>query len=201
MELPICPVCNSRITALRGQYFHKNIPVDLFYCLDCESFSSPMSKPLARGSALSWHLSVEARNLGYADQLFASLGIAAPIVLDIGCGSGTLIKKAQMLGGGGTGFDVDKESVDHGRSLGLDLRAELWSLEVNVPRPSLITCIMVLEHLHQPRTLLHELVQSAKWYKAPLFVSVPWFERYWWHYLVQPLTKAAFIHCVTRQTM
>jgi SAM-dependent methyltransferase len=192
LPLPPCPVCTSRLTAWRGQYRQGEITVDLFYCLDCESFASPSATPLMRSTALGWHLSVEDRNLGFADALFASLGIAAPVLLDIGCGTGTLVKKARMLGGGGTGFDIDAISVEYGRSIGLDLRSELWTPDTPVERPTLITCIMVLEHIHQPRALLRDLVAASRKYDAPLFVSVPWFERSWWRYLTLPDTGEGF---------
>lgn len=46
---------------------------------------------------------------------------------------------------------------------------------------------MVLEHLHQPRHLLGELIQAARRFDCPLFVSVPFLTEAWWPYLSEPI--------------
>jgi hypothetical protein len=93
---------------------------------------------------------------------------------------------------GRVGFEVNKACVDFGRARGLDLRAELWTAETPVPAPNLIVCIMVLERIHWPRRLLQHLIRASRRYEAPLFVSVPWFGRSWWHYVDAPVEAGVF---------
>lgn len=187
-----CPICESDRTRLNGQYLQGKEIVDLFFCAECESFSSPYAKPRPVGNSTDWHLRVRERNQGYARILFAKLGMEGPTVLDIGCGIGTVIETATSQGGGGTGYELNRACVEYGRSRGLDLHCATWSLDTPVTPPTLITCIMVLEHLHQPRPLLHDLIRAGHRYKAPVFISVPWFDRRWWPYLATPVTSSVF---------
>lgn len=187
-----CAICDSARTRLNGQYLQGKEVVDLFYCLDCESFSSPFAKPRPVSTSIAWHLSVRSRNQGFARELFDNLGISKPKLLDIGCDIGTLIETATEMGGGGCGFELNPACVEHGRSRGLDLRCEFWSVDTPVEPPTLITCIMVLEHIHQPRPLLHDLIRAGQRWHAPVFVSVPWFDRRWWSYLNTPVTAGTF---------
>lgn len=195
LPFPPCPLCASQNTALMGEYAHRGNEadmVDLFYCLDCQSFASPRAKPIVGDETTGWHLSVEERNLEYGRTLFDRIGIPNPQVLDIGSGIGTLLKTAKEYGGGGVGFDTNKSATDYGQAQGMDTRCEMWDISTEVPKPNLITCIMVLEHIHWPRPLLHDLVQAAKKYDATLFVSVPWFNKNWWHYLREPVEVGKF---------
>ena len=178
-SFPRCAICGSPNTALRNRYKHGDTKVDLFYCLDCESLCSPTAKPWT----VEWHHKVAERNRGFARKLFAELAIDKPFLLDIGCGTGTLISVATELGGGGVGFDTDASAVEAGKAEGYDLRCQLWDSTVETPVPSLITCIMVLEHLHQPIPLMKEMAIAAKKYGCPIFISVPWFNRNWWPHL------------------
>ena len=186
---PPCPICESSHTL-----FAAALPdgpdrpaVDLFFCIACRSAASPWAEPIRPHSALPWHIQVAERNAGYSYSLFHDLGVGCPVVLDIGCGTGTLIEAARSLGGGGVGFDVDAASCSYGRARGLDLRAELWRPTSVIPAVNLITCIMVLEHLHQPRQLLGELIAASAFHRCPLFVAVPFFTRGWWRYLAEPV--------------
>lgn len=190
MPNPQCPVClSSHVIKVRELEDGLNNPkVDLFLCVACRSASSPLATPVAPHSALGWHLDVASRNTQYALDLFQDIGIQQPVVLDIGCGSGTLIEAARSLGGGGVGFDLDGDSCAYGRSQGLDLRDEIWTPSICLSQTiNLITCIMVLEHIHQPRPLLAQLIEAAGNHKCPLFISVPFFASSWWHYLSEDL--------------
>lgn len=189
---PPCPVCASGNTALRARFASEKFDVSLYYCLDCESFASPDATPWKSGPAVDWHNSVEARNRGFARELFDAVGIDRPVLLDIGCGTGTLIGVAAERGGGGIGFDTDASAVEAGRAKGLDLHCRLWTPAEDTPAPTLITCIMVLEHLHQPRPLMRDMAAAARRHGCPVFVSVPWFERAWWPYLQRSPSAEGF---------
>ncbi len=190
MQKPkLCVVCTSpHMLWVRALDDGPGRPaVDLYFCVACRSAASPQAEPVPSHSALQWHLGVTERNTRYALNLFGDLGISRPMVLDIGCGSGTLLDTARSLGGGGVGFDIDAPACAHGRARGLDLRAELWRPDTPLPAVNLITCIMVLEHLHQPRALLGELLAAARHHACPLFVAVPFLVPEWWRYLHEPL--------------
>lgn len=133
------------------------------------------------------------RNLGYAEELFDALHLSEPpVVLDVGCGIGTLVEAAHRRGGGGIGYDTDAASALMGQSVGLDTRAGPWTPDEQTPGVNLITCVMVLEHLHQPRSLLGELIEGARRLGSPLFVSVPFFDASWRRYLDEPVVPGEF---------
>jgi SAM-dependent methyltransferase len=178
-----CPVCDGPYMA----HCRKVKDVDLFVCLECLSFCSPFAEPIPPGNSTKWHTSVAERNIGWARELFKMLNPS--YVLEIGTGIGTVLRAAKEAGGDGVGFDLNKAAIAHGRDVfGLDLRAELWSRATLLKRaPSCILCIMVLEHIHQPRELLMELVKAGADHKCPVFISVPWFNKRWWpHLLTEP---------------
>lgn len=184
---PPCPICLSEHTLLAAVLDDEpNPPVDLIFCMNCHSASSPFAKPYPPHSALKWHLSVADRNTKFSLDLFRDLGINVPRVLDIGCGTGTLIAAAKTLGGDGRGYDLDIHGIKHGCELGLDLKGEMWSSSLETPSINLITCISVLEHIHQPRDLLGDLIKKSNELDCMLFISVPFFTKDWWHYLREP---------------
>lgn len=160
--------------------------VELFYCMECESFSSPFSPPVANPpTEVNWHKTVLDRNLKWSDELLSKLsdkGVTGPMV-DIGCGIGSLLEGAKRRGISGIGFDLDVEACAYGReAFGLDLRGELWSRD-KTGHFGLISCISVLEHVHQPRALITEMIQTARDYGAHAYLSVPLINRDWWRFL------------------
>ena len=184
-----CPICASGNVRSIGQFYHHKELVDLYFCFDCEGVTSPFAKPRGVGTQVDWHLKVQDRNRGWAASLLDGIGIERPRVLDIGCGIGTLLECARERGGGGTGFELNAACVEYGRKSGLDLRCEYWTLDTQVPPPTLITCIMVLEHIHQPRPLLRALVEAGQKYGAPVFISVPWFTKHHWSHVSAPVDE------------
>lgn len=175
-----CPICLSPYIT-----FVKNLPrrlggeVALFYCMACESACSPLSPSTAHSDVTAWHLSVHDRNKAWASALFDKIGAKGPIV-DIGCGIGSLLFAAREKGLAGTGYDLNPWASELGRTrFGLDLRTENWSRS-SAPPAKTITCISVLEHIHQPRKLIFDLVGAVQDLKATLFISVPFFSRAQW---------------------
>lgn len=187
-----CPICDGVNVRSIGQFYDgfggKEL-VDLYFCFDCEGATFPYAKPRLVSNNTNWHLKVRDRNRGFANDLLDAIGIPEPIILDIGCGIGTVIEVAHERGGGGTGFELNAACVTHGKDNGFDLRRELWTLDTVVPPPTLITCIMVLEHIHQPRALLGDLIRASKKFDAPVFISVPWFGHHNWSHVETPIDE------------
>jgi len=182
-----CPICDGTSVRPIGQFLQGEEILDLYFCFDCNGATFPYAKPRPVSKRIDWHLKVRDRNREYVNNLLDEIGISEPFILDIGCGIGTVIEVARDRGGGGTGFELNTACVEYGQKNDLDLRCEYWTLDTIVPRPTLITCIMVLEHIHQPRALLKDLIQSSKLFDAPVFISVPWFEKHHWHYVNTPV--------------
>jgi hypothetical protein len=188
-----CVVCASPYVA-----WVRRLPIkvgghaDLFCCLACESFFSPFApKSTITTGHTAWHLSVEARNEQWSRQLLEKLVVAGargPIV-EIGSGIGTFLRVAREFGLPGVGFDLDSAACEHGRRAHhLDLRAEWWK-SANTPDFRTMICISVLEHIHEPRALLQEMIQCCLQKKAQLYVSVPFFDRNWWPHLKTDSTR------------
>jgi len=187
MQFPdACPVCASPYMSFVKEWPRKiGGTTNLFYCMDCESFSSPQSRPNLESDQTDWHVSVLERNLGWSDTLLEMLknaGVKGPIV-DVGCGIGSLLIAAERRGVSGTGFDLDAHAIKYGQEkFGLDLRPELWTRDT-VKDFGLITCVSVLEHIHQPRPMIAEMLQAAKDRKASVYLSVPFVDRNAWGHL------------------
>ena len=188
-----CVVCAAPYVA-----WMKRLPIkvgghaDLYYCLSCESFFSPFApKSTAASGHTGWHLSVEGRNEQWSRQLLEKLlgeGARGPI-LEIGSGIGTFLRVARESGLPGVGFDLDSAACAHGRSAhNLDLRAEWWN-SATTPDFRTMVCISVLEHIHEPRALLREMIQCCLRKNALLYVSVPFFDRNWWPHLTADSTR------------
>lgn len=100
-------------------------------------------------------------------------GIAAPSVLDIGCGNGGFLHLARSAGWTAHGVDPDPEAVSICNREGLDVRvADLSELEAEQRRFDLLTLSHVLEHLHDPVAALATCFRLLKpggrlWLETP----------------------------------
>ena len=190
-----CPVCQSPYMALARRIKTARAgEVDLFYCMECESFCSPFA-PEINGPTLNHHKQVFERNQEFTTRFMAAVltHIKPRHIVDVGSGIGSFLYAVrEQYHIDGVGFDLDIEACNYGRErYGLDLRGEAWTSKTSVGNVDLITCIMVLEHLKWPRPLLAELIESARRHKCHLFVSVPWFNRTWWKHLQDPLASGS----------
>ena len=79
-------------------------------------------------------------------------------VLEVGCGSGTLLAKLRSQGWDVEGQDVDPQAVEEARSrFGLTVHAgELTQLSLSAGQYDVVLLRHVLEHVHDPRALLGE---------------------------------------------
>lgn len=201
-ERPLdCPVCGEPylvfVTRKRTVRTHRDLPV--FGCLACRSFSNPSGyveddAQLVRD--LEWHKSVEARNEKASQALLTGLidaGVDISKIVDIGAGTGTLLRVAQeKFGSACLGYEVNPLTQPYARlANGVDVRAELWSSDTDSGSYTALLCIMVLEHLPKPRELVRQLVKGCLAQGASLFVSVPFLDRDRWHFLTEPDPRAA----------
>lgn len=193
-----CPVCASPYTA-----YVRDVPttrtlrhIPLFVCMKCRSLWNPsgwQEDDELRRVALKWGISVEERNRQAGRLLFemlAAKGVKPRQVLEIGCGIGTMVALAEEMGMSAIGFDVNDVAGDYARSLGRNVRSGFWTPEIELPRPDLILCISVLEHLDQPRELLRALCDAALSAGAALYISVPTVDEPRWHHILNPDPKA-----------
>ncbi len=82
-------------------------------------------------------------------------------LLDVGCGSGTTVKLAGLLGWGATGLELDPTAAHAARREGLHvIQGSYRKLEEHPGRWDCIICSHVLEHVHHPLDLL-ELIGTA----------------------------------------
>lgn len=99
-------------------------------------------------------------------------------LLDIGCGSGDFLRRAEFLGWSAEGVDVDSEAVSVARASGL--KATVGSVEAfETVRDAydVVTCNHVIEHVHKPLGLLRGIHRILKpggllWIATPNIDSV-----------------------------
>jgi SAM-dependent methyltransferase len=131
--------------------------------------------------SLPWHKAVLERNTAWSEVLAGKLAVHARVssVIDIGCGIGTWLHFMARRGASVLGFDTAGECVLYGRErFGLTLLNERFAHDHPVARDAradLLTCIMVMEHLSQPRMLAREMAIYCRETGAKAFVSVPFF--------------------------
>lgn len=175
----------------------------VYFCMKCESFSSPNAKPVLNGgSALSWHKTVHDRNSQWSEELlanFSKAGLMPKHIVEIGCGIGTFLKVAKGHGIDSIGYDSDAESVEYGRAqFGLDLRSELWTLgEAQMLDSPLLVSISMLEHIQFPRQLIKDMFDYIKLTSGSMFISVPFANPPQWTYFLNntvPCGAPANIH-------
>lgn len=94
-------------------------------------------------------------------------------LLDIGCGSGDMLKTARSLGWNASGLEIDPDAVRYAQSQGLKvLQGSFHDAQKIDDVFDCIVCSHVLEHVHQPNTLLDLLAEKL----APggvLLLSLP----------------------------
>jgi len=94
-------------------------------------------------------------------------------LLDVGCGNGTFLKRAQGAGWTVSGVDFDPGAVEAARQIGLDARhGDISAFEDEAGRFDVITLAHVLEHVHDPIAMLgacHRLLTPGGrlWIETP----------------------------------
>lgn len=111
-----------------------------------------------------------------ANVLKTSLGPDARI-LDVGCGNGVISRHLGKLGFNVLGIDVSEKTIETARSLTTSPNVKFMTksaeeLVASGERYDAVICSEVLEHLHDPGSLLHVLYQSLA-ENGKLIVTVP----------------------------
>ncbi len=94
-------------------------------------------------------------------------------LLDIGCGDGSFLELAKRSGWEVVGVDPDQEAVKVGLKGGLDVRhGDVSILDPSKEQFDGITMSHVIEHVHDPRSILHSCYQLLKhggwlWIETP----------------------------------
>lgn len=84
-------------------------------------------------------------------------------LLEVGCGNGQMLNEMKDLGWDVTGIDVDSAAVAQARSLGL--KVEEGALEPGMFEEGSFDAVAmshVIEHLHDPRTILRECLHVLR---------------------------------------
>lgn len=194
MAAPACRFCDSRLTAHVRDVPLRRMPksAPLFYCLNCECFWHPQiySEPddqLRRDA--EWHVSVEERNQKWGTNFLNAIEHVkgATSLVEIGCGTGSLLAQATARGMRAVGYDTNPYVVDIARSRHcVEVRSELWSRDSIAEKFDVVVCISTLEHLTQPLSLMREIAAYCRRVGAAAYISVPFMvERSDWHYLTE----------------
>jgi len=178
-----CPVCGKHATASVGE-FALGHPYDgemsvLYHCIACGS--AHFRHDPADSSSVGWHKKVMERNLQWAEHLETALASRHQFrsVIDIGCGIGTWLHYLSRRNYRVLGFEPGSQAAAFGRrNLQLDIQPRIFSSDKakSLGDPfDLVTCIMVLEHLRQPRAVISEIAKYCIETGALAFVSVPFY--------------------------
>jgi SAM-dependent methyltransferase len=181
-----CPVCALELAAPVAEFPFNDYRAPgttvLHGCINCGS--AHFKHPSRDFSSLNWHRKVFDRNTRWSEDLYAALAPRAELrsVIDIGCGIGTWLKYAESRGSTCLGYDTGADSVEYGiRELGMQLRPRPFvskDPDAVSAKATLLTCIMVLEHLSEPRALVQEIAQYCRQMGAKVYISVPFLNNY-----------------------
>jgi len=94
-------------------------------------------------------------------------------LLDVGCGSGNVLRLVKQLGWNVTGLEIDPNAVKAAREQGLNvIEGDYRKLEQFEGEFDCVICSHVLEHVHQPLALLTLLFKTLK-PQGTLLLSLP----------------------------
>ena len=95
------------------------------------------------------------------------------LLIDVGCGNGDKLRLAGQLGWQTLGIELDATAVQAAQAQGLHVLQGGYELLSNfLGQAQCIVCSHVLEHVHQPLQLLHQLLQALS-PQGVLLLSAP----------------------------
>ncbi len=181
-----CPVCGQDLAAPVAEFpfndYRAPAITILHGCINCGS--AHFKHESRNFSSLNWHRKVFDRNTQWSANLYTTLmsRVNMHSVIDIGCGIGTWLKYAESHNSLCLGYDTGEDSIHYGiREFSLKLRARpFFSNDPDAlsAKATLLTCIMVFEHLSEPRALAKEIANYCQITGAKVFISVPFFNNY-----------------------
>jgi SAM-dependent methyltransferase len=167
-ESRICPACHDP----RSAAFGRVTGYDMRVCTACKTvFTARVPEPGESTDYASFYaegrdLAVPEFVLGQLRDLVRSLAryrTAAGRWLDIGCGSGTLLRAAGAEGWDAVGTEIAPAGVDAMRAQGFDARLGLTQ-ELDLPTGGfdIVSAIEVLEHVPDPDALIAEAARLVR---------------------------------------
>jgi SAM-dependent methyltransferase len=181
-----CPICSQETAIPIAEFILNASERETTLLHGCVSCGSAHFKHNPRqGSTLAWHKKVFERNALWSERLYQTfLGMHVDIsrVIDIGCGIGTLCSIFNSYQSQCLGYDTAVHLINWGKEqFGLNLFPKIFTaddLDAQQARATLVTCIMVLEHLPEPRDLAQEIAAYVKQTQALAYISVPFLNDY-----------------------
>jgi 2-polyprenyl-3-methyl-5-hydroxy-6-metoxy-1,4-benzoquinol methylase len=177
-----CPLCETgsfeRTTSGRSAH-------DLWSCRNC---SLEFFYPLAQASA-EWYAEgyryrslFESKELRWNHHRFLKHPASGRSLLDVGCGTGSLLLAAREHGYTVAGLDFDREAVETARvRLGIDDVHSLSAAQFRQAYPDrrfdVVTAFEVIEHVESPADLMRECSQLLK-PGGELVISTPYRDRW-----------------------
>ena len=185
----LCPICEQQDFEAVGSRDRYGIPVQTVVCRCCGMlqtnpypddrslgwFYGNIFGPLHRGTSSPSQRKFEDRRR-YAREILDWLhehGVSVSgTVVDVGCGSGGVLRGLADAGLHGIGVEIDLDYAADGRSRGLDIR--LGNIDaVNLPEGvALVTYVQVLEHIVDVNSEVERLAHSIS-RDSVVFIEVP----------------------------
>jgi 2-polyprenyl-3-methyl-5-hydroxy-6-metoxy-1,4-benzoquinol methylase len=178
-----CPACDATYSIYIREFplndNRRPKTSSLYGCFFCQS---AYFRHLPRSSATTaWSERVRDRNTLWSAELYSKLKSKVDLshIIDVGCGIGTWLQYASQHGSTVLGYDSNPVLVEYGiKKYKINLTPVPFasSNPLALKKPAtLLTAIMVFEHLLEPRILAKEISEYCKRMKAKAFVAVPFF--------------------------
>ena len=190
-----CHCCGSKDTQYVQHYvLRRSLAVaPMYLCASCQSLSvdhDAVRRHYPRSNskeAIEFHRRIRPRNEKWAATLldaFKRHGGNFSTLIDIGCGSGTLLSVAANQGMKAIGYEVDPLALAEARvDTRLEINDQFFTKSSQGHRNAVVCCIAVLEHLYRPSALMGEIAEYCKRNCAAAFIFVPCLPSNWRNYL------------------
>lgn len=189
-----CHCCGATDTRYVQHYvLRRSLAVAAMYqCRSCSSISVDHAAvrrhyPQSNSrDAIEFHKRIRPRNEAWSASLLDQLALlqggsfAGQTVIDIGCGTGTLLSVAAKKGARAVGYEVDPLALAEARlDPQIEVHEELFTRLSSPVRGAMVCCIAVLEHLYRPLALLDEIAAHALSTGSGVFLFVPTLPANW----------------------
>lgn len=173
-----CPICGST----DHQVVHAMCTIDspiavpgaILRCRTCgmwfkaaslDSIEQAYSPPYAENASLAHYMNSTMAHAFFhkvLKRVNCQTGSAHPVLLDIGCGTGTMLEEAQALGYAPEGIEICHGLADVARKKGFLIHhGNAMELD-EIEKYDVVTAMDIIEHIMSPLTLLRVVNQSLK---------------------------------------